>query len=131
MDAVDAHRPGDVFETLLAHVDELGIDLAAHLAVGIFRDANATGFGNALQPTRDIDPVAVEIAAFNDDVAEIEANPEGDAVILCDAGVSLGHPVLNLDCAANRVHDARELGQEAIAGVFHGPTPVLGDLRLD
>jgi hypothetical protein len=33
--------------------------------------------------------------------------------------------------AAHRVHHAGEFGQEAVAGVFDDPAPVLGDLRLN
>jgi len=47
-EAVDAQRPRDVLEALLANVVELGVDLTAHLAEGVFRDADAAGLSEAL-----------------------------------------------------------------------------------
>jgi hypothetical protein len=43
-------RSGDVLQALLADVFEFGVDLAAHLAERVFRDADAAGLGNALEP---------------------------------------------------------------------------------
>ena len=42
------------------------------------RDADAAGLGQRLQPGRDIDAVAEEIAALDDDVAEIDADAQAD-----------------------------------------------------
>ena len=46
-------------------------------------------------------------------------------------GLSIDHRALDLDRASHRIDDARELSQEAVAGVLHCTAPVLGDLRLD
>jgi hypothetical protein len=38
--------------------------------------------------------------------------------------------VLDFDCTANRVHDARELDQHPIAGGLDNPPAVLSNLRV-
>ncbi len=45
------------------------------------RDADAAGFGQCLQPCRDIDAVAVNVVAVGDDVAEIDPDAERDALV--------------------------------------------------
>ena len=39
-------------------------------------DADAARLGKALDPRRDIDPVAVDVIAVDDDIAEIDANAD-------------------------------------------------------
>ena len=39
-------------------------------------DADAARLGKALEPRRDIDPVAVDVIAVDDDIAEIDANAD-------------------------------------------------------
>ena len=62
------------------------------------------------------------VAAFNDYAAEIDADAEGDPVVLSGAGVALQHPLLHFDRTAHCINHARELGQEAVAGVLYRPT---------
>ncbi|MCY1241735.1 hypothetical protein D9M72_546550 [compost metagenome] len=44
-------------------------------------DAYATGGRRGLQARGDVDAVAKEIVSFNDDVGEIDADPDEDAVV--------------------------------------------------
>ena len=48
-----------------------------------------------------------------------------------DIGIALGHPALHLGGAAQRVDDAGELDQQAVAGGLDDAAAVLGDLRVD
>ena len=52
----------------------------------------------------------------DDDVAEIDADAELHAARRLDRGVALGHRPLDGDRALDRVHDAGELGEDAVAG---------------
>ena len=46
-------------------------------------------------------------------------------------GLSIDHRALDLHSTADGIHDARELGKEAVAGVLHDPAAVLLDLRIN
>jgi hypothetical protein len=124
-------RPGDVLHPLIAHVLEreaqLVLDVVAHGA----RNADAAGFGQRLEPRRDVDAIAVDIVAVDDDVAEIDPDAEIDAAILAQAGVALGHAALNFDGAAHRVDDAGELDEQPVARGLDDAPLVLGDLAVD
>jgi len=112
---VNAHRLGDVLERPLAEVDKVCIDPAAHLIVGGAGDANAPGFRNALQPRGEIDAVSENILAVDQHVAEVDADAVENAPRLGNVGVTLGHLLLNRDCALDRRDDGRKLQQQAVA----------------
>jgi len=70
---VSADRPGDVLELLLAAILEANVQLAFDFAVHLLGNQDAARIGDPLQPDRNGDPVAVEIAVLpNDDVAKVE-----------------------------------------------------------
>jgi len=129
--AVDPQRSGDVLQTLLADICELRIDLAAHLAERVFRDTDAAGLGDALEPRRDIDAVTVDVSVLDDDVAEVDADPEGDPLFLECPGIAFGHSSLYGNRASDGFDHARELDQNAVAGGLNDAAAVLGDLGID
>jgi hypothetical protein len=67
---------------------------------------------------------------LDDHVADVDAHAKLDALLRRRACIPLGHPALDLDGAANAIHNARELGKEAVAGVLDDTPAVLGDLRV-
>ena len=93
---------------------------------------NRARFADALQPRRDIDAVAHQIAvALLDDVAEMDADAELDAAVRRHAGVALDHRVLHFDRAAHGVDDAAELDEAAVAGAFDDAAVVTAIGRID
>jgi hypothetical protein len=56
---------------LLDTILERSVELAAHLPVGIVGYADAAGLGDTLEPRRNIDAVAVNIAFLSNDIANI------------------------------------------------------------
>ena len=68
---------------------------------------------------------------FNDHIAEVDADAEEDALFRRGVGIALGHLALHLDGALDRIHDAHELSEEAVAGGLNDPATMLSDLRLD
>src|SRR6516165_11768074 len=124
-DAVDSQWPGNVFEGLLADIHELGVDFAAHLAEGVFRNADAPGLGDALQPRCDIDAVAVNVAVLDNDVTEVPADPEGNPPFVSDPGIAFGHRSLHGNRARDSLDDTCKFRQQAIAGVLYYPAAVL------
>ena len=79
-----------------------------------------------------VDAVAHQVAvALLDHVAQVDADAELDASVRRNAGVALDEAVLNLDRAADRVHDAPKLHNASITGAFHDPAAMSGDGRID
>jgi hypothetical protein len=105
---VDPDRLGDVLERLLAQVLKCGLDLSPGLPVRVARQADAAGFGQALQAGRDVDAIAMNVLALNDHVAHINADAE------LERFVPLAHTSLPDQCAGYRVHDATELNQNSV-----------------
>ena len=75
-DVPDVHRLGDVLEPLRPDRRQLDIDLAAHLLVDGARDADTAGRRKRFQPRRDIDAVAEDVFAVDDDVANIDPHAQ-------------------------------------------------------
>jgi hypothetical protein len=65
------------------------------------------------------------------DIADIDADAKLDPLLLWHIGIALGHAPLHIDRTTHHVHDAAELGQQAISGVLDNPPTVLGDLGID
>jgi hypothetical protein len=106
---------------------ELVADVVAHHSA----DANAARFREPLQPRGDIHAVAEDVVLFRDHVTKVDANAEPDPAFFSDLGLAVDHPPLNLDGAADGVHYAPKLRQEAVASVLDDPPTVLGDIGID
>src|SRR5204863_345671 len=88
-----------VMRTRLARILEGDVDFAAHLPVRVVGEANAAGLGEPLQARGHVDAVAENIAAVEDDVAEIDADAELDAGFRTQGRVALGHAALDVQRA--------------------------------
>ena len=89
------------------------------------------GSAQLLQAGGDVDAVAVDVLALDDHVAEVDADAERDALGLGHVPLALGHALLDRDRAGDRVDDAGELDQRAVAHQLDDPALVLGDQRVD
>jgi len=74
LDAVDAHRPCDVLDTVLAEIGKPDRQLFADLLAHRVADADLAGGGERLDPRRHVDAVAEHVALVDHDVAEIDAD---------------------------------------------------------
>ena len=80
------------------------------LPVGVLRQTDRPGLGDALQARGDVDAVAHQIAvALFDDVAEMDADPKFDALSAGTPALRSTMAVLDFDGAAHGVDDAAEL----------------------
>ena len=122
---IDRDRRGDVLDLMLAHRLEGEADLVAELVVDVARDADAAGLGQLLHPIGDIHAVAEEVAALYHDVADIDADAELQPLVLGHRLVAPGDLLLDLDRAQARLHGARELGDDAVAGAVED-APAMG-----
>ena len=76
-------------------------------------------------------PFAIEIIAFDDHVAEVDADAQFDAAVRRDAGVPLEHCLLHRDRAAYRVDDTSELRQKPVASLLDDPAVMIGNFGID
>jgi hypothetical protein len=115
---------------LLAAILERDVELATHVPIGIVGYADAAGLGDTFEPRRNVDAVAVNITFLDDDVANMNADSEFDALILRHGCVTFDHAVLNLNGTARGVDGARELNQDTIAGPLDDAAAMIRDLRF-
>jgi hypothetical protein len=94
-------------------------------------DADPTGLSKGLQSRGDVDAIAENVVPLGDHIAQVDPGAELDPFFRRGSRVPLGHLSLHLDRAPDGVHNARELGQEAVSGVLYDPAPVLGYLRIN
>ena len=111
---IDPHRPRDVLERLLAEIDEISVDLAAHVIVGGAGNQHPARLANPLEPRRDIDALAQNVVALDQHVAEIDADAVDDALGLGDVGVALGHQLLDRDRAFDGGDDGGKFQQQPV-----------------
>jgi hypothetical protein len=128
---VDTHRAGNVFEGLLAHVVEGKIELVADLIAHNSTETNPAGFGDPFQSGCYVHPVAVDVVAVDDDVAEIDTDAEYNPPILGSTGIALDHPTLHCHSAGDGLNHTREFDQDSVAGRLDDATFVFGSLRVD
>jgi hypothetical protein len=95
--------PCDVLERLLAKISELDRDLSANVVVGRRRNANATRRGNALKPRRDVDAIPEDVVPLDQDVPEVDPDPEQHAAVCRDTFVPLVHGSLHGHRAFDRI----------------------------
>jgi hypothetical protein len=91
---------------------EPSLDSVAHGA----RNDNPTRWCFRLESCGHIYVVAIDVIAFNDNIAEMKASPKHDGVFLRLTAICLNHSLLELNCCAERVHSASELNQATVAG---------------
>src|SRR5215470_9783884 len=95
--------PSNVLDLLLAQILKDKRQPVAHLVMDRIGDEHAAGGGQGFDARGDVDAVAVEVVSLDNNVAEIDADAQLDAVVRLDARVPPGHYLLHLDRAAHRV----------------------------
>src|SRR4051794_8039998 len=73
----------------------------------------------------------MNVAVLDDDVAEVDADPEYDPLVFRGRDVAFGHSPLHGDRAGDRLDHTRTLDQDSVAGRFDDSTFVLGDLGVN
>jgi hypothetical protein len=106
---------------------ELALDLVAHAA----GEPDLAGLAQGLDPGRHVHAVAVDRVPVHDHVAEVDADPVADALVLGHARLALGHRALDLDRGLDRGDDAAELDDGAVALEVDDPPAVPHQDRLD
>ena len=92
---------------------------------------NSAGLCHPFQPRRDVDPVAVDVLALDDNVADIDADAKPDRLAFRRRGIALADHLLDLDGAGHRVDGAGELDERAIPHQLDHTAGMRGDRRVD
>jgi hypothetical protein len=126
---VNAHRPVDVLQGTLAKVVEGKSCLSANLPEGVLGKVDAARLAFAFNTGCDIDAIAENIVAIDDDVADIDANTKAHLGLW--AIIPFSHLLLDGHGAGDCIHSAGELDQQSISGALDDAAIVGGDRRID
>jgi hypothetical protein len=115
-----------------AEIADLEIEPSLDLPVGLLREADRAGLGDAFKARGDIDAVAHQVAvAFLDHVAEMDADPKFDALVRRDPSVALDHRPLDFNGAVHCVDHTAEFDDAAVAGALDDASVMHRDGRVD
>src|SRR5215472_2191713 len=125
-DAVEIHTvdfdwTSDIFEVPQPQLLEREGELFEQMVMRLARKVDPTGLGDGLKPGGNINAVAIEVVAIDDDIAEIDADAKLYAFFTRNRGVSFVHATLHLDRAAHGIDHARKLNQNSVTGGLHHP----------
>src|SRR6266404_464920 len=104
-----SYRARDVFHGLLTKISESDRQLVPNLLVRRPGDTYSTGLAQRFQPRGNIDAVAVNILVVNDDIADVDADPEDDPLVHWNSHISPDHAALNVYRATYRIDHACKL----------------------
>jgi hypothetical protein len=106
-------------------------ELALEVIVGGAGDDDAAGLRQLLQARGDVHAITVEIALVGDHIAEIDADAEADALDLRYLRLALRNAALGRDGTGDRIDDAAELAEHAVAHQLDYAALVLCNQRLN
>ena len=109
-----------VLQLVVAKIDELDWHLVADLLVDTARNTDAARIGERLKAFGDIDPVAEQVALFDDHVAQIDADAEQHPLRFRCCLVEQPDRSLNLETGLESIDCARKFGDDAVASSAKG-----------
>ena len=130
-DTIDAHWSRNILQALLADIIEWHFELVAYLSVGVVGDADATRIGNAFEARCDVHTIAKNIVVLNDDIPDIDADAQLDALVLRHGGIAFDHAPLDVDRTTGGIDCAGEFDQYAIACALDDAATMLCDLGFE
>src|SRR5262245_14038696 len=105
--------------------------LAIHVLEDASRNAQSSGFRQVLKASRNVDAVAIQVAALHHHIAKIDSDAQDDSPAFLGTLVGDRHALLKRYSATNRLNGAAKLDQHAVAHELHDPAVVSGYQGLD
>ena len=102
-DGIGTYRTGYVFKCLLTQINEPEFELIPDLLISRRRDADAARLGYALKPRCDVDTIPEDVVALDQDVPEIDPDPELHPAINGHSFVPFSHHRLYGDRTFDRI----------------------------
>ena len=99
--------------------------------MGIIGYADAARFCNAFEASSNVDTVAEDVVFIENDVTDMDADPEFDPLILRHRCILLANPALDFNGTTHRIHGTRKLDQHAVPSGLDDPPAMLGDGGID
>ena len=78
-----------------------------------------------------IDPVPKDVVAVDDDIADIDADAEDDALVLGHARIAADHAALDYHRAPDRIDDTGKFDQRAVARGLDDTATMTGNRPVD
>ena len=125
------HGLGNILEGLRPHIITGNLDLAPDLPPGVIGHADAARFGDAFKAGGNVDTIPEDIVVVDDDVPDMDADPEFDPFVLRQGGVLLGHAALDFNGTAYRIHRTGKLDEHSVARSLDDPAAMGGDCGID
>jgi hypothetical protein len=116
---------------VFAEVEKIERQAVTDMGMDSFGDAYPARRCQRLETCGDIDAIAHEIVAIDDDVAEIDADAKAHAIGLGQARIVLVDLELNFGGAADRFDGARELGDDAVPRTSEDAPLMLRDQAVE
>jgi hypothetical protein len=130
-DFVGVDRPLDVLEALFAGIVYAELHLPWELFVNSSGHEHAAGLRNLLQPRGDVDAVADQVVAIDNDIAEMDADAKNDGFLGGSVELRPFELLLDRRSTIHRLDYRRELDQHAVAHQLDCAPAMLGDQRFD
>jgi hypothetical protein len=124
---VDPDRLGDVLDLLLAQIVEGQRQLVADLVARGAGEADRPGLGERFQPGGDVDPVAEQVAAVDNHIADMDADAELHRLVGGAGGILCRDRRLDRDRTRRRIDRTGEVGDDAVAGGVEDAPAMLAD----
>src|SRR5262249_42593889 len=128
---VSANRLGDVLDAMAPQRMVVEIELVPDLFVDIVGDADRARTGESLKAGGDVDAITENVAAVDDDIAEIDTDSEFETPVGRHGPVDAASRLLDLDGAVQRLNDTGKTREEAVARRANDPPAVRRDQRVD
>ena len=121
------HRFGNILEGLRPHIIADNLNFATDLPVGVIGHANPARFADALKAGGNVDTIPEDIVVVDDDVPDVDADPQFDPLILRHRRILLGHFTLDFNGTAHRIHGTGKFDQHTVARGLDDPPAMLGN----
>src|SRR6516165_6201005 len=100
------------------------------LSVCVIRDADAAWLSDTFEPRSNVHAIPEYVTILDDNVADMNADAEFDALVLRYSCITLHHAALDLNRTACSVHGTCKLNQYAIAGPLDDTAAMICNLWL-
>ena len=122
----DTDWPVDIFDIDFAAVLKANVDPIADALVDNRGDADPAGLGERLQARGDVDAIAINVLAFDNDIAKIDTDAQHDDRLRRALIRRRGARPLHRKRAVYRIDHAAKLDDGAIADQLHNTQVAMG-----
>src|SRR4029077_9550490 len=124
-------RTRDIPQRSIPKMLEGILNFVTYLIISGLRQENSPRVRQSFQSRRDIDAIAEDVAILDHDVADIDADPQLDALRSFGFTAHFGYTVLNRDRTFDGINGAGKFQQKAVTHGFHEPTAAGFDGGVD